>query len=285
MRSDENDSCSGDHRTHRMLIGSEPAASSEPSGGSFDDQEFGQDGKSLGVIRPLVDFDLHALKGFLQRALELRLLVAAIGTKFRQERIKAKQARSQERATIVILSAGAMHDSVHQQTLGVDENAASAPLNSGNRIGSIMPASAVRRNADTPGHTALEYAKKLSTAFAVAGPLTSDMISRASGADDKLVLLCNREVPSCKTLPIPSYRHPSGWRLGDVRPGPAGVVLRMLTLAHQYLDQLRLPLRYLQRAMRQEDASLESPCQTIEEFATSTRRGAPNNLQIGGGVV
>jgi hypothetical protein len=38
-----------------------------------------------------------------------------------------QQARSQERATIAILNTGAMHDSVHQQTLGVDENAASAP--------------------------------------------------------------------------------------------------------------------------------------------------------------
>src|ERR1700757_980497 len=56
----------------------------------------------------------------------------------------------------------------------------------------------------------------------------------------------------------------------------------MLSLAHQYLDQLRLPLRYLQRAMRQEDASLESPCQTIEEFATSTRIGSKQFTELGG---
>src|SRR5208337_5442253 len=55
-------------------------------------------------------------------ALELRPLMAGVGIELDQERESAEEARHQQRAAVAILDVGGMHDRVHQQPLGIDED-------------------------------------------------------------------------------------------------------------------------------------------------------------------
>jgi len=98
------------------------SAASEPSEGAFDDPALGQRDEACGLPRPLDDLDCDARQNPLRRALELWPLIAAIGVELDQERKGAEQARHQQRPAIAVLDIGGVHDGVHQQALGIDED-------------------------------------------------------------------------------------------------------------------------------------------------------------------
>ena len=71
---------------------------------------------------------------FLQRALELRALVTAVGVELEKERIEAEQSRHEQRAAVAILNVGGVHDDAEQQALRIHGNVALAPLQPFGRI-------------------------------------------------------------------------------------------------------------------------------------------------------
>lgn len=97
----------------------EPTASVQPSDGSLDNPALRQDDEPLCRIRALDDLDLNLAHDPAQPILELRPLIAAIGTKLAQERVQAEHGRHQEHAAVAALNVGRMHDGVQQQALGV----------------------------------------------------------------------------------------------------------------------------------------------------------------------
>jgi len=100
----------------------QPAAAIEPGDGAFDDPALGQHNEALGLIRAFDDFDVELGDGLLGAALEHAAAVAAIGIEFEQEGIEAKQRRHHQHAAIPVLNAGMMHEGMHQEALGIDEN-------------------------------------------------------------------------------------------------------------------------------------------------------------------
>ena len=58
----------------------------------------------------------------LQRRLEIRPLIAAIGIELQQEREEPEQRRHHQDAAVAILNIGGVHDGVHQQALRIDED-------------------------------------------------------------------------------------------------------------------------------------------------------------------
>ena len=98
------------------------SAAAEPSEGAFDDPSLGQRDEAYGLTRPLDDLDVDPRQNPFHRALELRPLVAAVGIELNQERKGAKQARHQQHAAVAVLDVGGVHDGVHQQALGIDED-------------------------------------------------------------------------------------------------------------------------------------------------------------------
>jgi len=98
------------------------SAAAEPSEGAFDDPALGQRDEACGLIRPLDDLDSDVRQNPFHRTLELRPLIAAIGIELDQERKGAEQARHQQRPAVAVLDVGGVHDGVHQQALGIDED-------------------------------------------------------------------------------------------------------------------------------------------------------------------
>src|SRR5208282_3349936 len=98
------------------------AAATEPGQGAFDDPALGQGDEAFRLIRPFDDLDVDARQNAFHRALELRPLVAGVGVELDQERKGAEQARHQQRAAVAVLEVGGVHDRVHQQALGIDED-------------------------------------------------------------------------------------------------------------------------------------------------------------------
>src|SRR5271165_630331 len=78
--------------------------------------------QQLKVSLEFDDLDVDARQNAFHRALELRPLIAGVGIELDQERESAEEARHQQRAAVAILDVGGMHDRVHQQPLGIDED-------------------------------------------------------------------------------------------------------------------------------------------------------------------
>ena len=107
----------------------EASAAVQPREGSLDDPAFGQYGEArpcgcLGLVGSLDDLHLDLSAGAAQTGLEARSLVSAIGIELEQERIEAEQGGHHPDATVPILHAGRMHQGMHQQALGIDEDVA-----------------------------------------------------------------------------------------------------------------------------------------------------------------
>src|SRR3954466_13251237 len=105
----------------------QPTAAVQPSYGAFDNPALRQDREALGLIGPLDDLHPDAAADASQTRLELRPLIAAVGVKLEQKRIQAKQRPHQQDAAVAILYVGCMHEGVHQQALGVDQDMALLP--------------------------------------------------------------------------------------------------------------------------------------------------------------
>src|SRR5215218_5871808 len=100
----------------------QPTAAVHPSYGALDNPTLREHHKALGGIRALHDFKGHAPQDLLDRTSELRSLVSAIGVELQQKRIASEEHGHQPNAPVAILDMGGVHDRVHQQALGVDEN-------------------------------------------------------------------------------------------------------------------------------------------------------------------
>jgi hypothetical protein len=100
------------------------SAAVEPADGSLDDPTLGQNDESLGGVRSLDDFQIHLAHDALERGLELRSLIAAVGVKLEEKGLEAEQARHHENAAIAILNVGSVNDGVHQQALRIDKDVA-----------------------------------------------------------------------------------------------------------------------------------------------------------------
>src|SRR3954451_20693863 len=97
------------------------AASSEPSKGALHDPALGQDDKPFSLIRAFHDLEADGPQDLLERALELRTLVAGIGIELHQERIQTEQRREQPDAPVPVLDIASVHDRMHQEAFRVDE--------------------------------------------------------------------------------------------------------------------------------------------------------------------
>ena len=73
-------------------------------------------------LRALDDLDVDLGAGCGKAIAELRPLVAAVGVKLEQERVEAEQRAHQQHAAVAVLHIGGMHDSLHQQALGIDQD-------------------------------------------------------------------------------------------------------------------------------------------------------------------
>jgi hypothetical protein len=100
----------------------QPAASAEPSEGSFNNPAFGQDHESLGVIGTLDDFSFQMRQHAGQSLVEFASLIAAVGEELFQERKHPEQGRHDENAAIAILNIGRMDDGMKQQAQRIYEN-------------------------------------------------------------------------------------------------------------------------------------------------------------------
>ena len=107
----------------------EAAATVQPSEGPLDDPAFGQNGETLrrgylGLIGSLDDLDVDPAADPSQAGLEAWSLVSAVGVELEQERIEAEQGGHHPDTAVAVLHVGPVHQGVHQQTLGVDEDVA-----------------------------------------------------------------------------------------------------------------------------------------------------------------
>ena len=73
-------------------------------------------------VGTLDDFDVDLSAGGSQAVAEFGPLIAAGGVELEQERIQAEQSTHQQHAAVAVLHVGGMHDGLHQQALGVDED-------------------------------------------------------------------------------------------------------------------------------------------------------------------
>jgi hypothetical protein len=89
-------------------------ASVQPSEGPLDDPALGQDDERFDLI--------HTGHRSVHSRPKLRPLIASIGVELEQKGKGAEQGRHQQDAAGAILSVGAVHDGVDQETLRVDEN-------------------------------------------------------------------------------------------------------------------------------------------------------------------
>ena len=69
----------------------QPAATVQPSDRALDDPSYGQQYKTLGVVRTFDDFNLDMRKDFRQRVRELRPLISGVGDELFQERKHPEQ--------------------------------------------------------------------------------------------------------------------------------------------------------------------------------------------------
>src|SRR5215204_5863902 len=106
----------------------QPTAAVQPSYGAFDDPALRQDREALGLIGPLDDLHPDAAADASQTRLELRPLIAAVGVKLEQKRRQPEEGGHDHHATVTVLHVGGMHEGVHQQALGVDQDMALLPL-------------------------------------------------------------------------------------------------------------------------------------------------------------
>ena len=80
--------------------------------------------ESFAVVGALDDFSFELRHDFLERLLELRPLIAAIGKQPFQERIHPEQSGKKQDAAVAVLEVGGMNDRVQQQTQRIYENMA-----------------------------------------------------------------------------------------------------------------------------------------------------------------
>jgi hypothetical protein len=73
-------------------------------------------------VRALDDLDVDLRAGGGKAIAELRPLVAAVGVELEQERVEAEQRTHQQHTAVAVLHIGGMHDSLHQQALGIDQD-------------------------------------------------------------------------------------------------------------------------------------------------------------------
>ena len=107
-----------------LEVARQAAVSSDPCQCPLDDPALRQDDEAFGLIGSFDDFEVDLTDDFLERALELPALIAAVGVELEKERVEAEQSRHEQRAAVAILNVGGVHDGVHQQALRVDEDMA-----------------------------------------------------------------------------------------------------------------------------------------------------------------
>jgi hypothetical protein len=74
------------------------------------------------AVGALDDLDMHLRQTCTRTLFENRPLITAICEQLAHEGIEPEQGRDQQHTTIAILDVGRMHDGVHQQALGIDQN-------------------------------------------------------------------------------------------------------------------------------------------------------------------
>src|SRR5215213_3030937 len=105
----------------------QPTAAVQPSDGAFDNPALRQDDEALGLIGSLDDLHTDAVADASQTRLELWPLIAAVGVKLEQKRVQPEEGGHDHHAPVTVLRVGGMHEGVHQQALGVDQDMALLP--------------------------------------------------------------------------------------------------------------------------------------------------------------
>ena len=106
----------------------EPATTTKPTDGSFDNPSFGQNDEALGSIGTADDFGDEARHDACQTVMEHRSSIGAVGKQFLEKWELPEQRGQDHQSTVAVLNIGRGHQRVQQQTQRVDEDVALLPL-------------------------------------------------------------------------------------------------------------------------------------------------------------